>query len=218
MNVMQGLPLAGSLRVLSTRGALCRNGVYIQCFVAFMALWLAGCGSAFMRPAVASPPRSPDAAYVCFLRPSKLGGAVQYTIMDDQRRFLGEAVYSSRWTVELEPGKHWLYAWGDNTSVLQADLLAGHIYYVVVRPRMGGFGPRVQLTALTPRSPEWHKVNDWLKNSEALVADRQAGQTELDKSPELMRSKMSEAIEVWSRMTAQERELHTLLPGDGLPL
>src|SRR5690606_26444528 len=103
----------------------------------------------------------------------------------------------------------------ENTSVLQADLLAGHIYYVVVRPRIG---PRVQLTALTPRSQEWHKLNDWLKNSEALVADRQAGQTELDKNPELMHSKMSEAVEVWSKMTAQERELHTLLPGDGLPL
>lgn len=98
---MRGSPLARSLRVLSMRGTWCWNGVYVRCFVAFMALWLAGCGSAFMRPAVSFPPRSPDAAYVCFLRPSVLGGAVQFTIMNDQRRFLGEAVYRSHWTVEL---------------------------------------------------------------------------------------------------------------------
>lgn len=162
--------------------------------------------------------QSHDLAYVCFLRPSNFGAAATFRIFDAQQRFLGEAVSGSYWTVPLEQGEHWLYSWGENVTVVNANVLAGRTYYVVVRPRLGVLGARVQLTALAPRSEDWAKLGDWLSESEELVADTSAGQRELDSDLSLVHDKMFEAVQVWRRMNAREREVHTLHPSDGTVL
>lgn len=154
-------------------------------------------------------------AYVRILRPSVMGPAATFEVFDERQRFLGVAVSGSDWTVALEPGEHWLYAGGENVSVLHANVLAGRTYYVVARPRLGVFGARVQLTALAPRTQDWEKLSDWLAESDELVADRRAGQAKFDADPSPVRAKMLEATQVWRRMSADERELHTLYPADG---
>lgn len=180
-----------------------------------LTLLAAGCGSPFMQPAAAPPVLSREMAYLCFLRPSALGPAATFDVFDEQLRFLGEAVSTSYWTIAVEPGEHWLYAGGENISVMHANVLAGRTYYVVVRPRLGAIGPRVQLTALAPRTQEWEKLGDWLADSDQLVADRKAGQAEFDKDVAAVRAQMLEAVRVWRSMNAAERELHTLYPTDG---
>jgi hypothetical protein len=75
----------------------------------------------------------------------------------------------------------------------------------------------VQLKALTQRTVDWQKLDEWLARTEALVADVEAGQAKLDEEPALIRSQAAEAAEIWKGMTPAERELHTLHSGDGVP-
>src|SRR5262249_23107516 len=112
---------------------------------------------------------SEDSAVVVFMRPSYRGGTV--AILDEHGRFLGESVGHSHFAVKVSPGDHTFVGCAQNTAALRASLAGGKTYFVEVAPRMGCFGNRVQLLAITPRAETWNHRESWLGDTKQLVTD-----------------------------------------------
>ena len=178
-----------------------------------------GCSasSKYMVPAAAPTGGAPaDKALVYFMRPSNFGGAIRMGLFDGEKKFLGHALPESYWTLEMDPGEHWIYGYAENLTVLKADLEAGKSYYVVARPRMGVWKTRISLTALAERTEDWDKRQAWLDDSEYLSVDTVGGQAELDDNADDIASKIEKGQELWAKWSEEERDLHSLKPADGI--
>lgn len=105
-------------------------------------LALVGCQSALMaKTAEGVKPYNPDPekAVVIFMRPSQFGGAVQSTVYqyDGTPKFVGIVSAGSKIAYQVDPGKHIFMVMGENADFLEADLAAGHIYYIEVEAHFG---------------------------------------------------------------------------------
>jgi hypothetical protein len=183
-----------------------------------LALLAGGCtaSSPYMKPTTYRPAPPPaDKAYVVFMRPSDFGSAVRFEVFDGNGRYLGDALPETYFEAELEPGQHWFYADAENAGVLSAQLVGGKRYYVVVRPFMGGWSARVELTALAPRSEDWPKLKQWLAELEALSVDQAAGQAELDARRAEIDEVIAEGKEIWAQTDAEWHDGHSLNAEDG---
>jgi hypothetical protein len=99
------------------------------CTKSLLALFLVAGASAcaparseYMQPLAAPPSLSPasDAARVVFFRHDG-AGAIVYTLMDEQTKFVGEAAASTRFTVTVPPGDHVFIAWNDKEPTTGAS-------------------------------------------------------------------------------------------------
>jgi hypothetical protein len=171
-----------------------------------------------MKPTTAAPLQATaEQAVVVFLRPSGFGSSDAFELFDGKKRYLGEAVSGIYWEVPMEPGEHWFYA-GDaeNVGILHANLAAGRRYYVVVRPYMGFWGARVELTGLAPRADDWQKREEWLKDSKRMAVDRAAGQAQLSGRAAELEEAMREGATTWQGVDAEWKAAHSLIPEDGI--
>lgn len=180
---------------------------------------LAGCAasSKYMKPTTRRPLARPpaDRAVVVFMRPSEFGSAVPFQLFDGRKRFIGDALPATYWEVVVEPGEHWFYAMAENAGVLHARLAAGRRYYVVVRPYMGLWSARVELTALAPRSVDWPKRDEWLQSANPQMVDQRGGQAELDANAPDVNEAIADAGEIWRSTDEEWHEAHRLRPEDG---
>jgi len=187
---------------------------------AAFALALTGCSfsSPYMRPAPqgAAFATPPDHACVVFVRPSGLGAAVNTTILDEEGRFLGDAQGHSHFVVCVPQGKHLFISWAENTDVLEADLLEGRTYYVLVDISFGLLSPRVHLLAMTPRNPNWSRRETWVGGSRPFIPDVAAGEAYLRQRSADVADRLQRARQNLVEMSAEDRELHTLTPADGI--
>jgi len=185
------------------------------CFL--VAAVLTGCGasSQFMKPArsVAKAPPA-DKALVHFLRPSNYAKANLISLFDGEKAFLGDALPKTYWVKAVEPGEHWFLAHAENVSAVKAELEAGKSYYLVVRPYMGVWDVRANLTALTPESEDWGKRQAWLDSSTPHTVDAVAGQAEMD--AEEIAEKLAEGQAAWKELNEADRTKHSLRPADGI--
>lgn len=136
-----------------------RRGLLSALFSAVMMIFLGGCASEHMisipAPPVASAP-APDKATVVFLRPSIIGGAIQSSVFDvtGETRLVGIVSAGRMLAHVTEPGSRRFMVIGENADFLEADLVAGRVYYARVEPRMGMWKARFALVPLAANASD----------------------------------------------------------------
>jgi hypothetical protein len=166
-------------------------------------------------PATSPIGASDGLATIVFLRPSGIGFGVNFTILDQEGRWLGEAVAKSHFAVALPPGKYFIVGWSENSAPLDATLEAGRVYYVEVVPQMGVLTARVSLEALSPRSEDWGELGRFLRETNRLVP-LPAGTADFSARKDEARERVKSARENWADFSAEERERATLHAEDGV--
>lgn len=154
-------------------------------------------------------------AFVTFLRPSVVGKALPWDVWTDDLRFLGRMVGASRIRAVVEPGEHLFIASSENQEPLQATLVAGKHYFVLVEPTMGALIAQVRLVGLGPTDDRWSKVDRWLKRCKPLAPQGTEGQAWIDGAPAEFERRLAQARARLAAMDPATRDAHTLHPADG---
>ena len=142
----------------------------------------------------------PGSALVVFVRDSNpCDGGDPFRLVDEQYRFLGESVPSSKFAVRMPPGEHAFFVWQPNgdlprdlypqanqVGALQANLEAGRTYTVAVSITNATHGVRktcfaYQFLALRMVNPEDPEMADVLAKAQPLVPDVALGQATIDR-------------------------------------
>lgn len=190
----------------------------IASFSACLVSLASGCTgkSPYMTPASRSGiEAAQDSATVVFVRPSQYGGADRIVIMDGKGRFLGETMPKTYFATKVPAGDHIFLSWGETTSAIKASLVAGKVYYVEAYGPTGAGTPRLELRAVTLKSPEWGKVDGWLASADALATDEPAGQAYLREHPSRVESAVHHGNEAIAEYKPHELAEHTLTAEDG---
>jgi hypothetical protein len=88
-------------------------------------------------------------AKVVFVRPSSYGGAVAFNVHDGDK-LIGVLPGNSYFVYECEPGHHLFSSSMEDVAMLDANLLAGRIYYAKVAAVMGWVTAQVNMYSLHP--------------------------------------------------------------------
>ncbi|HEX8792490.1 MAG TPA: hypothetical protein VF765_16195 [Polyangiaceae bacterium] len=165
----------------------------------------------------AAPLAAPaDRAMVVFVRPSGMAFAINFSIVDQNGRWLGDAVSQSHFAVALPPGEYTFVGWAENTDLVKATVAAGRIYYVEVSPALGALYSQVSLEALTPRSSDWSELPHWLEGTTRLEP-LPTGAAYMDQRHADAMKRVASANENWSDMSPDDRAQRTLREADGVP-
>jgi hypothetical protein len=187
----------------------------------FAAALAAGCVSAPPIMVAVRPPQPmqarPDAALVVFIRPSAYAWAVTADVMDETGHFVGRMVPRGNFAVQMAPGRHLFIIWAENTDVLQADLLPGHIYFVESYLTPGMFSAQFHLKAVKPSLPNWARKDAWIADTTQYAVDIASGQERLNRhgGPEIQ-ERIRRGQEHMARYQGEQIFSRTLEPGDGL--
>jgi hypothetical protein len=165
-------------------------------------------------PALAA---APSVATVAFLRPSMLGTAVKFMIIDQNGRFVGESTAGASFAVQMPPGEYLFIAEGENTAVLHANLGPDRLYYVEIDPKMGVFSARVGLEPIKPGSDAWQKLPEMLQSTTRFVPLAQDGQAAVDAEAATIQKRIASAKEKWAGYSPEERAERSLEAVDGAP-
>jgi hypothetical protein len=178
-----------------------------------------GCASSkYMKEVVApaTPPApSPDAATVVFLRPSSIGSAIIFTVIDQYGRFLGDSTASGHFSTQLPPGEYLFIAEGENTAVMHANLAPNRLYYVQVDAKMGILSARVGLEPIKPTSEAWRELPEMLRETTRFEPLTQQGQAALARKATVIAKRIANAKEKWAGYDSAERAELSLEPADG---
>jgi hypothetical protein len=155
-----------------------------------------------------------DRATVVFVRPSGIGFAINFAILDQQGHWVGDAVAETHFAVSLPPGDYMFVGWAENTAALKASLGNGRVYYVEVYPVMGAFSSQVQFEALTPRSGDWSKLAGWLKTTKRLEPIP-TGVAHIDAKRDDALKRVASAKENWDGYSNPDKARKTLHLEDG---
>lgn len=187
------------------------------CIVALAAF---GCApsSQYMRVVESPSPLKPDGehALVVFVRPSSYAWGVGANVLDENGRFLGDALASGWFAVALPPGHHEFTVWAENTDGLAADLAPGRTYYVEVAATMGGLSAQMHFRAIKPSRPNWSHRDEWMSKTKQYLSDFAAGQANLDKRHDDVAERLRRAREHLAKYSGDALSEHTLGPDDGV--
>jgi len=190
---------------------------HVSCAVlAATVVALGGCAghSEFMTKAPSSYAAAvtADSATIVFFRDSGLAYAVNFAILDQAANFLGDAVSRSDFSVQVRPGRYFFVAkGGEGTDAMQAEVAAGHVYYVRVAPRMGMWLAGVELDPIKPGEQEWSRLSTWLTGTHHLTPLVPKVPVALSESP-----LPDWAARAWTALSPAEQATRTLVPTDGL--
>jgi hypothetical protein len=194
--------------------------------IAMLACGCAPARSDCMQPTAPAPLRAPaDAALVVFVRHEGASATV-YTVMDEQKQFVGQSVVRSRFAVTFPPGEHVFVAWDNRgpdanaftfevmgatsdapdlprIEPLQATLARGKVYLIEV----GRSG------TLRGASPD--DGDAAVASTVAYTADVQRGQALLNETPMRIERIRKRAMEQLEGYRSGDVTLHTLHARDG---
>jgi hypothetical protein len=168
-----------------------------------------------------SPTPEPGKAMVVFLRPSRMGFAVESTVYDApdaETKFLGIVSYKTRVAYQVDPGPHRFMVIGENADFVDATLDAGKTYYILVRVRMGMWKARFSLLPVhladakyTTQSAEF---KEWMENT-GFVETTPAALDWYAQHKADVQAKKAEYLQKWNVMLPQDRASLTIHAEDG---
>lgn len=126
--------------------------------------------SAYMKPSSGLATPTNDKAIVRFMRPSGMGFAVNFNVLDGPR-VIGNSVAKSQFDYLADPGHHLFIATAENKVFLEADLEAGKVYYVITRIYPGAWYARVAFLPVKKGSEHWDAVAGYEKELQILSPD-----------------------------------------------
>ena len=184
--------------------------------VVVITIALGGCAghSDFMTKAPAVPVAPVEnSATVVFIRDSGFAYAVNFAILDQAGNFLGDAVASSHFAIQVPPGRYFFFArGGESTDAIQAEVGAGYLYHVRVIPRIGMWLAGVELDPIKPGEKEWPHLASWLARTNHLSPL-------IPKVPVGVSGGLPAwAATAWATLSAAEQATRTLRPRDGVAL
>lgn len=187
-------------------------------------LMLAGCQSSLMTKAnSAAATVGPDDATVVFMRPSSFGGAIQSTVYDvtaGKTTFGGVVSAKTRVSMTLPAGEHQLMVVGESADFLDATLVAGKTYYVLVTPRMGVWKARFSLIPIRSDGTSEYSMGSgkfakWRAECEPVWKTPSA-ETWYSEHRADVEAKRIEYLEKWNRKSPEEKAERTLRAQDGV--
>jgi hypothetical protein len=126
--------------------------------------------SNYMKPSTSPLAPTQDKALVRIMRPSGLGFAVNFNVLDGEK-VIGNSVAKSQFDYLANPGQHLFISISENKVFLEADLAPGKVYYVITRNYPGFLRPRVAFEAVTRGSEYWDTVLQYEKELQRLEPD-----------------------------------------------
>lgn len=185
---------------------------------------LSGCvaTSPYMTKSSTTPQPSADKALVIFMRPSRFGGGVQASVYDthgDGNTFIGIVSAKTKVAYEASPGPHLFMVIGENADFMNADLVAGKTYHVLVRTRPGAWKARFSLLPIhndanakyslqSPDFAKWQQETSFALTTPAATAWYNAHSTDIA-------AKQAEYMQKWNAASAEQKAELTLHAGDG---
>ena len=152
-------------------------------------------------------------AIVHFMRPSSFGGAVQVTIWDNDK-LIGVTTGKMGFQYECDPGKHLFIAWSEYKSPVDADLLPGRVYYIVLQTRMGFWRARIHQIPVNQYHELWSDVLTWQKTLPNYVPDPAAiAPVEAKAHPKIINYIQKFNVEIDGT-----KHVKYLRPEDGVPM
>lgn len=144
---------------------------YSLCISLFL-LFLSSCAgsSNYMKPSVSQVVPTQDKALVRFMRPSGMGYAVNFNLLDGTK-VIGNSVAKSQFDYLADPGHHLFVSIAENKVFLEADLAPEKVYYIITRIYPGWWRARVAFEAVTRGSEYWDAVLQYEKELQRLEPD-----------------------------------------------
>ncbi len=184
-----------------------------------MAIFSGGCASGldYMQPANAPAAADAGHATVVFVRPGKMAPAVKVAVADENGALLARLGPSTCATSTVTPGEHYFVGSGEGYYSMKAELEAGKIYYVWVKPLMGAMRARFALEGMGPSREGWSDVPGALAKCEHLtVAPDGAAQFKAERGEEELRDWIAKGIENFAGYDAEYQQTYSLAPADGV--
>lgn len=123
-----------------------------------------------MKPSVSQVVPTQDKALVRFMRPSGMGYAVNFNLLDGTK-VIGNSVAKSQFDYLADPGHHLFVSIAENKVFLEADLAPEKVYYIITRIYPGWWRARVAFEAVTRGSEYWDAVLQYEKELQRLEPD-----------------------------------------------
>lgn len=156
-----------------------------------------------------------DKALVVFVRPAKLGKAVNFYVYDSSKNLLTLFKGNERAAIALEPGKRTLYVVSENAGLVRAKLDAGRTYVVHTQPKMGMGKARVIVTPVLRDSPQFAESAQWLRETKVAEPDFAKGRKWTKKRQSSIDKRIADAEAEWSSMDAEAQAAMTMETEDG---
>lgn len=184
-------------------------------------LQLGGCASDVMMKAPVAEIKSPapGKAQIIFMRKSFVASAIRadlFQVDNGQLKFIGVVANATKIAYQTTPGHKVFMAYGTAADFMEANVVAGKTYYVILRPNWGtgGFAP----TPIRKSNDEWSMQNpgfgSWLNDTDLVVPNA--------KAPAYFSERKADFEKIyqkyWERFqhkTPAERVARTLNPQDG---
>lgn len=177
-----------------------------------------------MVPAAEQNPHPAEGkALVVFFRASGYGGAIAssvYDAPDAGTTFLGIVRYKDKVAVQMEPGQHRFMVIAENADFVDADLVAGKTYYVLISPRMGVWKARFSLFPIHDASDDEYNVQSpqfkgWMDKTHFVEIGSEATAW-YESNRASIESKKADYLQKWNRMLPKDRAELVLHPQDGV--
>jgi len=169
-----------------------------------------------MTLAASVPPPAAGSASVVLVRPSQACDSGDYAVVVDERgRFVGNVGPGTRLAVEVSPGSQIFYAWNHiqwvrrsnpiwPTGAARLNLTKGQTRYLLLD---GCTGTTTLLNVVAQGDALWGDLQDGLRSTKPIVADRAAGQALLEQRPAELRRRLEVARRQLVELdTARERD------------
>jgi len=177
-----------------------------------------------MVPSAEQNPRPAEGkALVVFFRASGYGGAIAssvYDAPDTGTTFLGIVRYKDKVAAQVEPGQHRFMVIAENADFIDADLVAGKTYYVLISPRIGVWKARFSLFPIHDASDDEYNVQSpqfksWMDKTHFVeIGPEATAWYESNKAS--VESKKADYLQKWNRMLPKDRAELVLRPQDGV--
>lgn len=139
----------------------------IALLVCTLVILLAGCRQPLWEVTPKLNATAHDKVLVSFIRPSIWAKANLYQIWDGEA-FVGLSSGGKITQYYADPGKHVFMAYSGNWSYVQADLLPGKNYYILVHSVFGMTRSRVAFDPVRRGDESAAKVDEWMNNLDSI--------------------------------------------------
>jgi hypothetical protein len=154
-------------------------------------------------------------ALVNFVRPSYSGYVGATTKIWDSDKLIIISDRGEEWyQYECEPGKHLFVSWSEYKSPVEAELLPGRVYYIVLRKRLGFFRLRIHQVPVNKEHPLWEQVLGWQQSLPSYAFDQQKLATSEAKD----KAKILEYLKNYEDEVKGTKHVLYLRPEDGVPI
>ena len=189
---------------------------YLLLLVAF--LWTGFVHPTESDPTVSEGPASfvapKDKALVVFVRPSRLGKAVYFYVLDQNKKLVTLFKGKEHVAITAPAGKHTFYVVSENAGLVRAELGAGRTYVIHTQPKMGFGKARVIVEPVLRSSPSFADSAKWVRDTKPGSPDFDKGAKWVRKHQSAIDKRIGKAEEEWSSGAANHAAL-TLGVEDG---